>query len=285
MPTGVPVALVIGFIAGVLVNLIADYLPARRHRWLASTNPFVSQSVIPPKPTFLPRREDGSLYPPYLWSGVISALLQVPVFKQYRVRHVVTEISLALGVAANVWIFADVHNMPFLPFYGAVFVLIAIIDIEHRWVFLEIIVPTALVALAEPYYGFRVWNQDSWRGGLYGFGIMLAVYLFGLIFARVVGLVTGKRITRTVFGFGDVYIGTLGGLIIGWNSLGLALLVMVLTGAIASLVLILGKLLRTRRYRLFSAIPYGPYILIGMASMLYFPQYVGLIARWLIGWA
>ncbi len=82
-----------------------------------------------------------------------------------------------------------------------------------------------------------------------------------------------------------MYIGTLGGLIIGWNSLGLALLVMVLTGAIASLVLILGKLLRTRRYRLFSAIPYGPYILIGMASMLYFPQYVGLIARWLIGWA
>src|SRR5215470_16673837 len=162
-------ALIIGFISGILVNLIADYLPARRHYHLAKTNPFGSESVIPPKPTIFPRREDGSIWPSYLWSGVIAALVGKPVFKQYRTRHIVTEIVLALGFALIVWIFADVHNMVFLPFYGSVFVLIAIIDIEHRWVFLEIIIPAAIVAYLEPYYGFRVWNEDSWRGGIYGF--------------------------------------------------------------------------------------------------------------------
>ena len=285
MPTIVPVALIIGFVAGVLVNLIADYFPARRHHHLASTNPFVSQSVIPAKPSFLPRRSDGSLWPSYLWSGTVAALSRKAVFEQHKTRHVITEIGLVLGFAAIAWVFADVHNMPFMLFYAAVFALIAIIDIEHRWVFLEVIIPAALVAVAEPYYGFRVWQPDSWRGGLYGFGIMLAVYLFGLIFARLIGLFTGRRITRTVFGFGDVYIGTLGGLIIGWYAFGLALLVMVLTGAIASLILISRKMVTTRRYRLFSAIPYGPYILIGMASMLYIPQYIGFVARWILGWA
>ena len=271
MPSIVPVALVIGFISGILVNLIADYLPARRHYHLAKTNPFVSESAMPSKGTFFPQREDARIWPPYLWSGVIAALLGKPVFRQHRTRHIITEIGLAFGFAAIVWIFIDVHNMPFLPFYAAAFVLIAIIDIEHRWVFLEIIIPTAIVAYLEPNYGFRVWNEDSWRGGLYGFAIMLALYLFGIVFARIIGFVTGRRITRTVLGFGDVYIGALGGLIIGWNSLGLALLVMVLTGAIASLILIISKVIRTGRHRLFSAIPYGPYILIGISSMLYFP--------------
>src|SRR5689334_10535846 len=97
MPTTVPIALIIGFLTGILVNLIADYLPARRHHQLASANPFVSKSVIPPVAPFIPHRPDGRVWPIYLWSGVIATLAGARVFEQHRVRHIITEIALALG--------------------------------------------------------------------------------------------------------------------------------------------------------------------------------------------
>ena len=92
-----------------------------------------------------------------------------------------------------------------------------------------------------------------------------------MVFAWVLGLVRGRRIGRTVLGFGDVRMGTLGGLIVGYYALGPALLIMIFTGALAALIFIGNRLLRHGRYRAFSAIPYGPYIVIGMAAMLYVP--------------
>src|SRR5690348_6791887 len=104
MVMSVLIALVIGFISGILVNLIADYLPGRRHHRLASSNPFVSKSVVPPKPSFFPRRADGSIYPGYLWSGVIAMLTGVTVYKDHRARHILVEIGLAVAFAVIAWV-------------------------------------------------------------------------------------------------------------------------------------------------------------------------------------
>ncbi len=166
-------------------------------------------------------------------------------------------------------------NLPFLLFYAAVFALIIIVDVEYRWILFETIWPPALVALVEAAFWPRIGLEDSIRGGVYGFVALYVLYLLGMVFARVVAVLTGRRVGRTVLGFGDVRMGTLSGLILGWYALGPALLIMMITGGIAAAILIANKLIRTRRYRIFSAIPYGPYIVTGTAVMLYIPWVVG----------
>ena len=264
---------IVGFLSGILVNLLADYLPAKRHYDLARTNPFVSADVIPPKPRLIPSQ------PIYLWSGFVATVLKAPVFKpETRLRHVITEIGLS---AAFVWItnqYANDYQMPHVPlllFYAAVFTLITIIDMEHRWVLFDTIWPPALVAIAEAILLPRVSIYESLRGGLYGFVILTGLYILGIIFAYVMTFITGRRVGRTVLGFGDVRIATLCGLILGWKALGPALLLMILSGAFAAAVFIAYKVIRTRRYRIFSAIPYGPYIAFGTAIMLYAPWLMG----------
>jgi prepilin signal peptidase PulO-like enzyme (type II secretory pathway) len=274
----VVLAIVAGFCVGVAVNLLADYLSASRHYNLARSNPFVSKDVIPPAPKFFPQNSDGQRLPIYLWSGVVAALLRQGVFKDgTRGRHVITEIGLALAYA---WISNQYQDqiqthLGFLLFYAAVFALIVVIDTEHRWILFETIWPPALVAIFESIFFPRVSLPDSLRGGLYGFVILYGLYVLGLIFARGVSLVTGRRVGRTVLGFGDVRMGMLAGLILGWGALGPALLLMILSGAVAAAVFIIYKVGKTRRYRIFSAIPYGPYIVLGTAIMLYAPWIMG----------
>ena len=278
-------ALILGWLCGIAVNLLADYLPARRHHFLARTNPFVSPEVVPAQPKLLPCRPDGRLWPPYLWSGLIAEVAGAPVFsKQHHARRLLTEVGMALIFAVITLQFAGNPNLAFLLFYAPCLALIVIIDVEHRWVFLETILPPAIVALAEATFWTRVLQHDAIKGGVYGFAIMVALYVLGMLFAWSMGRISGRPVTRTVLGVGDVYIGTLAGLLVGWSSLGLALLIMVAAGAIAALLFIANKLIRTGRYRLYSAIPYGPYIVIGTATMLYFPQVIVLFAQTVLHW-
>jgi len=276
-----PLIVMCGFIVGVVINLIADYLPAQRHYHLASTSPFVSRSAVPPQPAFFPRHTDAHgqkhVWAVPLWSAVIAALMHVPVYEpQKRARHILTELGLASAVTWIFYTFSDVPNWPILMFYAAVLTLVVIIDVEYRWVFSEIILVAGLVAIFEAIFIPRVDLGESLRGGVYGLGVMIALYVMGIVFARLIGILTGRRVGRTVLGFGDVYIGMLGGVILGWSALWFALLIMILTGAIASLAFVTVKIVKTGRYRVFSAIPYGPYIVIGIATMLYVPQVVGL---------
>jgi leader peptidase (prepilin peptidase)/N-methyltransferase len=264
----------LGFVAGVIVNLLADYLPARRYHLLAKANPFGSQSIVPPIPPFLPRRADGSgsRWPIPQWSGLVAALSGAAVFEpRRRMRHVLAEVGLALAFALIAAQYGTERSLPFLLFYAAVFALVIIIDVEYRWILFETIWPAALVALAEAAFMPRVSLDNAVQGGLYGFAILFGLYLLGLVFARAMSAVTGRRVGRTVLGFGDVLMATLSGLILGWQGLGPALFIMVITGAVAALLFIANKLIRARRYRMYSAIPYGPYIVIGTAVMLYLP--------------
>jgi prepilin signal peptidase PulO-like enzyme (type II secretory pathway) len=262
----------LGFVAGVIVNLLADYLPARRYHLLAKANPFGSQSIVPIIPPFLPRRPDGSRWPIPQWSGLVAALTGAAVFEpRRRMRHVLTEMGLALAFALIAAQYGTHRSLPFMLFYAAVFALVIIIDVEYRWILFETIWPAALVALAEAAFIPRVSLDNAIQGGLYGFAILFGLYLLGLVFARAMSAMTGRRVGRTVLGFGDVRMATLSGLILGWQGLGPALFIMLITGAAAALLFIANKLIRARRYRMYSAIPYGPYIVIGTAVMLYLP--------------
>jgi prepilin signal peptidase PulO-like enzyme (type II secretory pathway) len=269
MPPLILIALISGYLAGVLVNLLADYLPARRHYDLARRSPF--STLKPARPTFIPRGEDGHPRPVYLWSGLIAVLLRAPTVHPFR--RVIAEIGLTAAFALIAGRFATARFLPFYLFYAAVFALVIITDIEYRWILPEVTWLAALVALAESLIARRLSLGETLQGGLLGFGALFALYLFGYVFAYLTRLLTGRRVNRTILGFGDVRLALFSGLILGSSAIGPALLLMMIGGGIAALVFVLNKQVRKGRYRRYSAIPYGPYIVLGTALMLYAPSF------------
>jgi prepilin signal peptidase PulO-like enzyme (type II secretory pathway) len=279
-----------GLIAGVIVNLLADYLPARRLHVLASQSPFVSESAIPPLPRPLPTLSDGRRAPIYAWSGVFARLTGVISFREPRwTRRLLVEFGLMMAFPAIITGYpADVFplwpSIGFLLVYAAALVLYVVVDIEYRWIMTETILPIMAIGLFEALLGTRLPLIIALRGLLYSAGIMLILYLLGILFGNGLGVLRGRRIGRTILGFGDVRLAVLGGVILGWPNIGFALLIMVFTGAIGAISLIGSKIIRTGRYRGFAAIPYGPYIAIGIAVMLYMPESIGALLLWLKGW-
>lgn len=272
----------LGFAVGVSVNLFADYRPALRLYRLARASPFVSESGLPPVPRPLPRLPDGRIAPVYLWSGVIARLAGHNYFENPRwVRRLSVEIGLAVAYA---WIisFYNAADSPYVPYFlfcVPFLALIAVIDIEYRWILAETLWPLAIVKLLDA--GFNGNFISVLRGGLYGFGLLLIIFILGQVFKQTAG-VLGRRIGRTVFGFADVELGAVGGLLIGWPYFGLSLLVSIFLAAAGALAVIGGKMGRGRRYRGGAAIPYGPYIVIGVAIMLYAPWLLGGAVDWFL---
>ncbi len=70
------------------------------------------------------------------------------------------------------------------------------------------------------------------------------------------------------FGFGDVTLAGLIGLVVGWPAVVLALLVGILAAGVFSLGYLLVMLAR-RRYTAFTAIPYGPFLILGASLVFY----------------
>jgi hypothetical protein len=195
------IALVLGFLSGVLINLLADYLPARRHYRLLVSSPFATRSATIQPPAFLPRRTDGRPWSFPFWSGTVAAVTGAPVFDgRRRLRRLSVEIGLALVFAWLGWLHAESRSLPFFWFYAAVFALVIAIDVEHRWILFETIWPPALVALAEAVFQPRVNLSEALQGGLYGFVVLYALYVFGFVFARIMAWCA--RRVRTVLASG-----------------------------------------------------------------------------------
>ncbi len=94
------------------------------------------------------------------------------------------------------------------------------------------------------------------------------LYLLGDVFAKSLARARGRSLDEVAFGFGDVTLAGLIGLIVGWPAVVLALLVGILTAGLFSLGYLIMMLAR-RRYTAFTPIPYGPFLILG-ASMVHF---------------
>jgi leader peptidase (prepilin peptidase)/N-methyltransferase len=107
-------------------------------------------------------------------------------------------------------------------------------------------------------------------GGAIGLVSTFAVYLAGGLFARLLGRIRGQPISEVAFGFGDVTLNTFIGLIVGAPDVIFAMVIGFFSGGVfAALYLLVQGLLR-RRYSAFTAIPYGPFLILGGATMLCF---------------
>src|SRR5690606_27256222 len=92
----------------------------------------------------------------------------------------------------------------------------------------------------------------------------------GFVFTYVMGKLQGREIDEIAFGYGDVMLITLSGLILGWQPLIVAMFITVFLGAFGAIAYLLIRTLLGSRYQLFTPLPYGQYIIVGTIIMLLF---------------
>jgi len=239
-------AVVAGVVAGVLVNYFADVLPAtRRLSRLACA-----------------------------WCGQDYAIGDYLFARQCMYCGAPRPLRPIFVVFATVTACVLLYFFPIsaLSFWAALPVLIflgvmLVIDIEHRLVLIE----TSLFGLfLFAGYGVAI---GGWRrmllGGLGGFLIMFLLYLSGVVFSKIVGLIRHKRMREVAFGFGDVCAGTVFGLLVGWPSIVGVILIGMITFGVFSFLLIT-FLIITKKYRSFTnAQPFVPYLILGVIVIFY----------------
>jgi len=177
----------------------------------------------------------------------------VPAYLSRRVAPRLREIAVHLASAALfafLWTrYSDrgAIQIALVSFYSLILLLVTVTDLEHRLIPDHAILPAMVIAALAAPLSFG----DRWPFALLG-GVL--AFLFFLIAARL-----GERALGSgALGDGDVKLAAFAGLISGFPQILVGLIVGLLLGGAISLVLLI-----TRRVTLRTAIPYGPYIVIG----------------------
>lgn len=255
------IAGLVGFLAGILVNALADDLPHRR------------------RPA-LPHYPDGTPRPPLAWSGIIAFLTgqrASPGGSKLTWRYPLTETATTALMLLTVIV---THNDPevsrlqlaFYMAYMAIFVLITVIDLEHRLILFVVIIPSAVLAVLDAILTPVMHRPDlgtALIGGLLGFGVFFLMYLGGILFSYVMAKIQGYELPEVAFGYGDVMLSSLCGLILGWQPLIIAMFITVFLGALGAVAYLTIRSL-AGKYSMFTPLPYGPYIVVGTLLLLLF---------------
>jgi len=281
-------AIFFGLVAGIIVNILADELPYRRGLWW---------------PTY----PDGTRRPPLAWFGITAFIFGLrqseepapneeharPHLERNKIswRYPITEnLSVALMLLA-VFATRGVEGMTAaqLVFYWvhlAILLLILVIDVELRMIYSMVTWPALAIALLDalllPILAPGL--VDALAGAAFGFGIFYAIYLGGILFVKAMNRSKGKdgeEITEVAFGFGDVRLMTVCGALLGFLGTFLAMFITVILGALGAMIYLLAKRFLSGRYSMFSAIPYGPYIIAATILVLFFRDSV---AAAVFGW-
>ena len=239
--------LVLGWLTGAAINLLADYLPVER-KVGHPVCPECQERVDCLKFIFLEdcphcgaKRSARSQY--LQWLVSISFML-VGYWKPERMLAV--EALILVGY----------------------FSLVFVIDLEHRLILHPISLIGVVIGLA---IGFRLHGPVSTiLGGVSGFLMMLALYYLGELFARVMAKRRGEPIDEVALGFGDVNLSGVLGLLLGWPGITIGLLVAILAGGLVSAAILVRMMLR-KNYQAFTALPYAPFLILAGAILLFRP--------------
>ena len=267
----VPIILVgiLGVVVGAIINVLADELPQRR----------------PLRP---PRYPDGAPRPVIALTGItafLSGKRTSPNGFSLSWRHPLTELGTAILMIITLVVVQDDPQMTPLQFafwlaYMAIFVLITVIDLEHRLILFVVIIPSYILALVDAVTaGYAPDLGGALLGAGLGFGVFFLLYIGGFVFTYVIGQLRGEKISEVAFGYGDVMLITLAGLILGWQSLIVTMFITVFLGAFGAILYLIIRNLAGNRYNLFTPLPYGQYIIVGAVIMLLFAPEVSSFLR------
>lgn len=252
---------ILGLLIGILINILADDLPHRRY-------------------PSLPKYPDASPRPLRAWLGVTAFLFNARASlngAKLSWRYPLTELTTSILL---IWLYLLKLNDPnvsdlqliFWFLYVAILVLITVIDIEHRLILFVVIIPTALLVIVEailtPIYPPTI--QGALLGGFVGFIVFFLFYMGGYLFIYISGQMRGKQITTVAFGYGDVMLITVSGLMVGIQSIVLVIFLTIFLGALGAVVYLIGQAILGRRHQWFTALPYGPYIVTATLLVLFY---------------
>ncbi len=243
--------LLLGWGCGILVNYLSDVLPWRRK--LAAPLCMACQAPIP----------------------VINYLLwprRCPACSKRRSWRVLFVELVFMGITFWLWQ-APTER---LGFWGGLLLLVyfgvvVVIDLEHRLILHMVSIFGAFLGLVLGVVMRGWWSTVI--GGVAGFLIMLCFYWLGDKFARWMSRRRGQEIDEEALGFGDVNLGGVLGLILGWPGIFVGLFIGALIGGLVSLVYLVSMGL-LRRYKLFTPLPYGPSLVAGAILLLFFRDWL-----------
>ncbi|MGD2251890.1 MAG: A24 family peptidase [Anaerolineales bacterium] len=247
----------LGLALGGAINALADSLPYLR------------------KPN-LPRCVAcGATRPPHAWLG-LAAL----VTGSLRCRSCNDPLSWRnpmvelVSMGGAIYLYASTSSAAeFWPALavGFVFLLIAVIDIEHRLILFAVTIPSALVFVLIGWIDPDLGPVKTLVGGAAGFAIVYVLFLLGGVFGKLISRLRGRRLDDVAFGFGDVMLAGLIGLAVGWPGVIMAIFLGIFSAGVFALGFIAVMLLR-RRYRPLQAFPYGPFLIFGAMLLYYAPD-------------
>lgn len=241
------IVVIIGWITGAIVNYFADVLPIKRR--LAT--PFCVQCDC--------RMNYGNYF---LGPRRCSACGQYRERRTWWVEIAFMIISLWL------WAQQPSNTSYFVSLIlFAYFGIIIIIDVEHRLIMHSVSIVGALLGgiIGIWWHGLRT----TLLGGFVGFTIMFLLYYFGILFMSWLARRRGFELGEEALGFGDVNLGGVIGLFLGWPGIVVGLLVAVIMAGVFSLLYMLYKLL-IKQYQPDLAIPYGPFLAISALLLIFF---------------
>lgn len=257
MNISIAIPVLLGWTAALLVNYLADVLPATRQL----TSPTCKQCATK-----------------YAWRDYFLLKGCSACSHSRGWRTWVTQI-FGIGGSFYIWIFPPKGLGYWLGLLLLVYLAIVfIIDLEHRLILHPTSMFGAFLALG---LGTLIHGLKSTLiGGLAGYGIMYALYGFGILFTKF----RAKRMIAAglepddedALGFGDVNLAGILGLLLGWPSIWFGLLLGILAGGAISLFIIIFVLIRQRYQEdaLMIFIPYGPYFILSAFILLYLPHWI-----------
>jgi leader peptidase (prepilin peptidase)/N-methyltransferase len=146
------------------------------------------------------------------------------------------------------------------------FVLLAVIDLEHKAVLFPVVIFGVLfgAAFGLIYHGW----MSTLLGLAVGFGILLLLYYLGKLFVKLLNRKRSEVIDEEALGFGDVNLSGVLGLMLGYPGIFAGLFLGIIIGGVGSLIyLIIGRL--RGKYQVFTPLPYAPFLIIGAAYFLF----------------
>ena len=232
---------VLGFFTGVVLNLVADALPAGRH------------------PFTWPRcRACGRSLGARALAGLAADLAGWSRCSACGARRALRAPLVEAGTAVVFVLLATRFagwQLATMCVYFSAFILITVTDLEHRLIFDVVTLSATALALAGSLTFPRVGIVRSAIGAAVGFGVFL---LLALAARKKEGL-----------GGGDVTLAGFMGAATGFPNVIVALVAAIFAGGIGAAALLI-----TRRARRTSYVPYGPFLVVGAVIALLAGQQV-----------
>ncbi len=242
----------LGVTVGSFLNVLIDRLPT-------GGSPVFPASYCP---SCQRRLSPGDLIPVFSYIGLRGRCRYCQAAIPRRVLWV--EIATGAVFAFLYWYYGSGAELAVLAFYFSLFIVLLVIDLEHRLILNKVVYPSSLVALAASIFlsQLEVVPDSIARataGGAIGLGLFFLVALMA----------------RGGMGLGDVKMAALIGLIVGFPHVFVALFLAVISGGAVASVLMMVKA-KSRK----QGIPFGPFLSLGaMTTLLWGSD----ILNWYVG--